>query len=70
MFIDKVQNTIVGSTQGTRLWEYELAEEFVSVVVGQIVLVVRGPFYGQSFKVIGTLRNRYDKFYFVAEREG
>ena len=63
-----VQSTTIGSTQGTRLWEHEVAESFADTQVGQSVTVKTGPFRGKRYTLIGKLFNRFDKFFFVDPR--
>lgn len=55
----------VGETTGTRLWEYEVKEAFSSVQIGQRIHVKSGPFCGSSYVLVGTIQNRFDKFFFV-----
>lgn len=57
-------STITGSTQGTRLSAHEVREPFATATLGQIIHARTGPFNGQQFRLVGTLSNKFDKFFF------
>lgn len=47
-----------------RLWQNELPDKFEHIKIGDKIRVPRGPFAGQTFKVVGKLVNKYDRFVF------
>lgn len=53
-----------GTTEGAsvRLWNHELPNKFEYLKLGQKIQVRKGPFAGQTLRIVGKLHNRYDKF--------